>query len=74
MKARKLSEFWASDWLEGEAEPQCESDVVKAYDRWRIARADQRIGCGLERPGPLVAASWVEQMELRRALDRLGAA
>ncbi|MFJ4821092.1 hypothetical protein [Streptomyces sp. NPDC088801] len=74
MKSKKLSELWCSDWLE-DGEPKCEADVVKAYDRWRVARADQRIAQGFERPGPLVdAPSYIEAMELRRALDRLEAA
>lgn len=61
---RKLFEFVADSWLEGEA--ICEADVRIAWDRWRIARAEQ-----LKSP-PLVAASWVETQELERAIARLG--
>jgi hypothetical protein len=67
-----LSEFAVEDWLEGEAES--EADVVKAWDRWRIARADHFVALGEQRPTPLVEASWVETQELSRAVARLGAA
>ncbi|MDQ0746903.1 hypothetical protein QF034_001134 [Streptomyces africanus] len=70
-RTRKLSEFVAEDWLEGEAES--ESDVVTAWDRWRIERAEH-IALGEQRPAPLVEASWVETQELSRAIARLGAA
>jgi hypothetical protein len=69
---KRLNEFIAEEWLEsGEAETN--DDVLRAWDRWRANRADWLASTNAGRRNPLAAASYLEQMELNRALARLGA-
>jgi hypothetical protein len=45
---------------------------LRAWGRWRTNRADWLASTAGRRSNPLAAASYVEQMELNRALARLG--
>jgi hypothetical protein len=67
-KHKQLLEFEPDQWLEDA--PQCEADIVKAYDRWRVARRDHMSGRGANKVSPLVAESWAESCEFGRAIER----
>jgi hypothetical protein len=73
MRNKTLLQFEPTDWLEEAAEAETVAGTLKAYDRWRIARADYLNANSDQKPSPMVAESWAESCELQRAMARLEA-